>query len=168
MDERARTLAQVPSPGSPASEFLEIATFALADEHYAVEARYVREVIRSTELTPVPGAPDFLVGIVNRRGEILAIFDLRKLLGVIGPELTNHLPVVALGGERPEFGLVVDEVHEVTRVLIKEIFPPPESFSGIARDFIRGVTQNALTLLDGEALLKDRRLFIDQADDPGA
>src|SRR5947209_17100846 len=71
MEERARTLARIPPRAPHATEVLEVVTFGLADERYAVETRHVREVVRPAEFTPVPGAPDFLVGLVNLRGDIL-------------------------------------------------------------------------------------------------
>jgi purine-binding chemotaxis protein CheW len=168
MDERARRLARIPPDLPRAAEMLEIATFKLANERYAVEARHVREVLRSVEFTPVPGAPEFLVGLVNLRGEILAVVDLRKILGLAGTELTDLSRVIVLGHERAEFGVLADEVHEVTMVPIDEVFAPPGSAGGTGREFLRGVTKEALTILDGAALLGDARLFIHQIDEPGA
>ncbi len=85
LDERARALARVPPAAPKASEVLEIATFALANEHYGVETRFVREVVRMADFTPLPGAPSFLVGVLNLRGEILALIDLRTFFGVAAP-----------------------------------------------------------------------------------
>ena len=82
LDERARALARVPPAAAEASQILEIATFALANENYGVETRYVREVVRLSDYTPLPGAPAFLVGVLNLRGEILALIDLRTFFGV--------------------------------------------------------------------------------------
>ena len=89
LDERARALARVPPAAPKASEVLEIATFALANEHYGVETRYVREVVRLADYTPLPGAPAFLVGVLNLRGEILALIDLRTFFGVPARGLTD-------------------------------------------------------------------------------
>jgi purine-binding chemotaxis protein CheW len=163
MDERARVLARVPPHQPGAAEILEITTFTLSSERYAVEARYVREVIRSVELTPVPGAPEFLLGLVNLRGEILAVVDLRKVLGLAGTELTGR--ILVLGHERAEFGVLADEVHDVTMVPLDEVFAPPASVAGIGREFLRGVTKDALIILDGAALLAERRLFIEQSEE---
>jgi purine-binding chemotaxis protein CheW len=167
MDERARLLARVPAAKPRAAEMLEIATFKLADERYAVEARHVREVLRSGELTPVPGAPEFLVGLVNLRGEILAVVDLRRFLGLGGAELTDRSRIIVLGHQRAEFGVLADEVHEVTTVPIDEVFAPVGSVAGIGREFLRGVTKDALIILDGARLLKESGLFIDQSDPGG-
>jgi purine-binding chemotaxis protein CheW len=176
MDERARLLARVPAAKPRAAEMLEIATLKLADERYAVEARHVREVLRSGELTPVPGAPEFLVGLVNLRGEILAVVDLRRFLGLGGAELTDRSRIIVLGHQRAEFGVLADEVHEVTTVPIDEVLAPaaptlalPEVGEGRVggREFLRGVTKDALIILDGARLLKESGLFIDQSDPGG-
>jgi hypothetical protein len=81
LEERARALARVP-PAEYAGAVLEVVTFDLAGERYALETRHVRAVVRLGEHTPVPGAPDFLVGVLNLRGEVLAVMDLGKVLGL--------------------------------------------------------------------------------------
>jgi purine-binding chemotaxis protein CheW len=165
MEERARKLARVPPQPPSAAEALEVVTFALADERYAVETCHVREVARSADLTPVPGAPDFFVGLHNLRGEILAVFDLRRFFGVADAGRTERTRVLVLGGERPEFGALADAVHEVTTLRIDEIHEAPGSVAGAGRDYLRGVTAGGLMVLDGAALLRDGRLYIDQAEE---
>jgi purine-binding chemotaxis protein CheW len=165
MGERARLLARVPPRAPEAAEVLEVVTFALGGERYAVETCHVREVVRFDDLTPVPGGPDFLAGLVNLRGEILAVFDLRRFFGVADPGRTERARVIVLGGERAEFGVLADVVHEVTTLRVEEVREPPASVSGAGRDYLRGVTAGALIVLDGAVLLNDRRLFIDQAEE---
>jgi purine-binding chemotaxis protein CheW len=165
MGERARLLARVPPRAPEAAEVLEVVTFALAAERYAVETRHVREVVRFDGLTPVPGGPDFLAGLLNLRGEILAVFDLRRFFGVADPGRTERARVIVLGGDRAEFGVLADAVHEVTPLRVEEVREPPVSVAGAGRDYLRGVTAGALIVLDGAVLLTDRRLFIDQAEE---
>ena len=83
LDRRARQLARVPDAPPRAGEVLELVGFVLAGARYGIESRFVREVARLTRFTPVPGTPAFVLGITNLRGEILALFDLRHLLGVV-------------------------------------------------------------------------------------
>jgi purine-binding chemotaxis protein CheW len=165
MEQRARDLARVPPRPPHATEVLEVVTFALADERYAVETCHTREVRPFPEFTPVPGAPDFLAGLVNLRGEVLAVFDLRRFFGVADRGLTDRSRVIVLGGERAEFGVLADAVHEVTTLRIDEVAEPPASVAGAGRDYLRGVTKDALIVLDGAVLLRDGRLFIDQAEE---
>jgi purine-binding chemotaxis protein CheW len=164
MEERARALARVPPREPAAAEVLEVVTFTLANERYAIETRHVREVVRFTDFTPVPGAPDFLVGLLNLRGEILAVFDLRKFFGVADTGLTDLSRVIVLGNERPELGVLADAAEEVTILRTDEVFAPPGSVAGIGREYLRGVTKAGRILLDGLALLQASRLFIDQGE----
>jgi len=165
MQERAHILARVPPQAPRAADVLEVAIFTLANERYAIETHHIREVARFREFTPVPGAPDFLVGLLNLRGEILAVFDLRKFFGVADPGLTDLSRVLVLGGERPEFGVLADTVHEIRTLRIDDVFEPPGSVAGIGREYPRGVTADGIIVLDGALLLQTTRLFLDQGDD---
>jgi purine-binding chemotaxis protein CheW len=166
MDERARVLARVPVRPPGPSEILEIATFTLASERYAIETRYIAKVVRLTDFTPVPGSPDFLGGVLNLRGEILALIDLRAFLGIVGAGLTDLSRIIVLGVERNEFGIMADAVHEVTTLRLDEVFAPPASIPGSGRPYLRGVTADARIILDGAALIRDEGLYIDQSDEP--
>jgi purine-binding chemotaxis protein CheW len=161
LEGRARALARVPPEAPDASAFLPVVTFTLAGERYAVEARYVREVVRPGEYTAVPGAPDFLVGVVNLRGDILAVFDLRKFFGLAPGAVTDLSRILVLGGDRAEFGVLADAAHEVRPLRAAELLEPPASVAGVGREYLRGVTEEALAVLDGLVLLRDSRLFID-------
>jgi purine-binding chemotaxis protein CheW len=164
LQERARALARPPAEKPAASELLHVVAFALGAERYALEARHVREVVRFTEYTPVPGTPPFLVGVCNLRGEILAVIDLRHFFGIAARGLTDLSRVLVLGGDRPEFGVLADAVHEVMALPTAEVLEPPATVAGIGREYLRGVTGDALIVLDGAILLQDRRLFLDEAE----
>ncbi|MET0595126.1 MAG: chemotaxis protein CheW [Polyangiaceae bacterium] len=164
--ERARLLAR-PRETLTAQKLtgLRLATFALTGERYGLEARLVIEISRLTDFTPLPHAPDHLVGITNLRGEILPVFDLRALLGLSRRALDDMSRLVVLGRGRAEFGVLADSTRELVVLPPNELLPPPPSVSDGARHFMRGVTKDALVVLDGEVLLDDRRLYCDQGDD---
>jgi purine-binding chemotaxis protein CheW len=164
LEERARALARVAAAPASAAEMLEVATFTLGNERYGIETRHVREVARLAEYTPVPGAPDFVLGILNLRGEIVALIDLRRLFGIGQSGTTDTSRVVVLGGSRREFGVLVDAVSEVLHLRADEVFDPPPTAGSPARNCLRGVTREALIILDGGALLQDGRLIIDASD----
>jgi purine-binding chemotaxis protein CheW len=174
LEERARKLAQTQQEASTAEGLLVVA-FHLANERFAVEARYVREVLRlSGGCTPLPGAPPFVHGILNLRGEILDVLDLRPLLGLAAP--ISPVPareqtaarVIVLGVDRAELGLLVDAADEVTKLLESDVHATPESITGPGREYLRGVTAQAVSLVDGAVLLRDDRLFVDQPEEANA
>jgi purine-binding chemotaxis protein CheW len=172
LEERARLLARQPQGAGAADEGMLLVAFRLADERFAVEARYVREVLRLGGCTPLPGAPPFVHGIVNLRGEILDVLDLRPLLGLPGNASSEPAGpaarVVVLGVDRAEMGLLVDAAEEVVRVPAADLHDPPDSITGPGREYLRGVTAEAVSILDGAVLLRDERLFVEQAEEGNA
>ena len=161
LDERARRLAAAIADVTFATgaEVLEVATFTLSGERYAIETRYIREIVPLADFTPVPRSPSFLFGVVNLRGDVLAVFDLRPLLGLGQGSISDLFRVIVLGRERAEFGVLADAVHEVTTLPAAALFDLPGT-DGHHR-FVRGVTTEALAVLDGQLVLNDTQFSID-------
>lgn len=168
MDERARLLARPLAEREAPGQLVEVLTFSLGREAYAIESKHVREVVRLVDYTPVPGTPEFLLGVINLRGEILAIADLRKLLGVAPQGFTDLSRVIVLGGDRAEFGILADAAHENRVLLATQILEPTGAAGGIGREHLRGVTSEGLIVLEGRMLLGDSRLFIGGERDDAA
>lgn len=166
MDERARALARPPEPTEQA-DALAVMTFALGAERYAIETQYVREAVRLREFSPVPGAPDFVLGVTNLRGNVLCLMDLRRFFDVPSTGLTDLSRMVVVGTERAEFGILVDETFEIATLRPDDIVPPPGSVAGVGREYLLGMTREALIVLDGAALLRDRRLYVNQDERAG-
>ncbi|MBY0522029.1 MAG: chemotaxis protein CheW [Gemmataceae bacterium] len=164
MEERARLLARVPEVATAAGQTLELVCIALADERYAVGLSFAQEVVRFREPTIVPGMPAHLVGLVNFRGELLPVVDLRPLLGLPTPSATDQTRVIVLGSQRAELGLLADRAFAVGRVRASELFEP----SGREHRGIRGVTADGLVVLDGATLLADDRFFFGRDGEGGA
>ena len=162
LEARARLLARVPVEPPRAGEVLELVGFVLAGARYAIESRFVREVARLTRFTPVPGTPAFVLGVTNLRGEILALFDLRHLLGVVTEGVTDLGRIVVLGDQRREFGLLADAASEVLYVRGASL---AQTETAWGRAYVRGVTADGVIVLSGEALLNDPRLTIDPEQD---
>ena len=155
---RARVLARVPAEPARPGEMLELVVFSLAGERYGIESRLVREVARLTRYTPVPGTPPFVLGVTSLRGEILALFDLRQLLGVVSVGVTDLGRIVVLGENRREFGLLADSASEILTVPRAGL---AQSDTAWGRAFVRGVTPDGVIVLSGEALLGDPQLTVD-------
>jgi len=160
LDERARRLAQSPVPVEPV-DMLELLTFSLGRESYAIETHYVLEIARLVDFTMVPGAPAHLVGVTNLRGEIIPIFDLGALVSATRPSLSEQTRLLVLGDEKPDLGLTVDAARDVVLAASSEVQQPTESMRARVGSMLRGVTNAALLVLDGKALLEDPRLFVE-------
>ncbi len=164
MAERALVLARETASAPAPSETLDVLRFSLGRERYAIEARHVCEVVRLVDFTPVPGAGEVVLGVTNLRGEVLCVVDLRHFLGVRQRGLNDLSRIIVLGAEGPEFGVLADEAHEISGLHTRDLRPPPTSLAGIGREYLLGVTDDALLVLDGAVLLRDPRLFIDQSE----
>lgn len=163
MAERAKALAKVPDTAPNSDEILEVMIVRLATERLAIETRFIHEVYRVSDITPVPGGPTFLLGVTNMRGSVLSVLDLRTFFG-IATDPEPQPQIIILGTKRQEFGMLVDEVYEVTTLRIDEVVEAPGCVHGANRDYLRGVTADAMLILDGEMLLSDERLFMDERE----
>ena len=158
LEARARHLARVSSAEDQPREEIEVVTFALSKERYAIESRYVLEVRQFADSTPVPGGPPHLLGLTNLRGSILPIFDLRELFGIPQRTISDLFRVIVLGDERAEFAFLADAVEEVTAIPADEVGEPPASQMS---EFVGGVTKDALVLLDGRILMTSDRFYVE-------
>jgi purine-binding chemotaxis protein CheW len=161
LEARARDLARRPSKADLDGETIEVLLMGLRGERYAIETRHVRQVIQPGPCTPVPGGHEFLAGVLNLDGEILAVFDLGRALGIGGHEPDNFSRVVVLGDDQDEFGVGVDSTHEVLRIRIEDLFDAVGP--GDARYLLKGLTADAVGILDGRELLADGRFQVDWA-----
>jgi purine-binding chemotaxis protein CheW len=159
MDERARALAST-GEQKDVGATVEVVTFSLSKELYGIETRYVWEVVRLVDFTPVPGAPEFIMGLTSLRGEILAIVDLRTFFGATRKGLSDLSRLLVLGTEGAEFGIMADRLLEIITLEVDQIYDPSRFVSGDGREYLKGVTNEALILLDGDVLIRDRRLYV--------
>lgn len=162
LEERSRRLARVQSDDERTDDALEVLTFTIGNENFAIETRFVRVVAPFHDFTPVPGVPAHFLGVTKLEGEVLALVDLRRLFGMPIRGLSDLARVVVLGQEQAEFGLLAAATEEVT--FVSNLAPAPSSIRDADRACLRGVTSDAASVLDGNALLADPRLFVDQSE----
>jgi len=157
---RAQALAQAPEDKQTPAEFLEVVEFLLAGERYAVESRYVREIYPLDALTPLPCTPRFVLGIINVRGEIFSVIDLKKFFDLPEKGLPERSKAILLRAEEMELGLLADEVFGVRPVPLERLQAPLPTLTGIRAEYLRGVTKERLAILDAEKLLGDKRIIV--------
>lgn len=122
------------------SVLLQLASFELADEEYALDISAVQEIVRMSSVTRVPRAPAFVEGVINLRGKIVPVLDLRKRFGMtpIEPTKATRIIIVEIAGKT--VGLLVDGVREVLRLSSDAIEPTPDLVSSdLDAAFLRGV-----------------------------
>jgi len=159
---RAQALARPVVETTAATETFELLVFSLAGERYGVETASVLEVIPLRELTPVPCTPPFVLGVVNHRGRILPVLDLRRLFDLTGQGMTDGGRVVAVEAGGMTFGIFADAVAGTVRVGADEVAPPPTTLTGDRRTFIQGVTREMAAVLDLNALARDPRILVNE------
>lgn len=153
LEARARVLARPLAPDHPGAT-LSLVTFGLVEETYGIEARHVCGVFRLTDLAPLPGADAAVAGLTGWRGELLTVLDLRVLLGLPGAGLDDRVWVVAVGRERPVFGLLARAVRDLVTVRGDQMSPPRDP--GDARRLVRGVTRDAVQVVEIESIMAAR------------
>ncbi len=138
-------------------------TFRLGEETYGINVMQVQEVLRVTEIAPVPGAPDYVVGIINLRGNVVTVIDTRKRFGLIPKEPDDASRIVIIEAEDQVIGILVDSVAEVVELRASEIESAPNVGNEESARYIQGVTSHGgelLILVDLNQLLSDE----DKAD----
>ncbi|HOD41867.1 MAG TPA: chemotaxis protein CheW, partial [Candidatus Wallbacteria bacterium] len=117
----------------------QLVSFRLGVEEYGVSIMKVQEIIRMQEITKVPQMPDFIEGIINLRGNVIPIIDLRKRFGLSCAEKTIDSRIVVVSVRERIVGIIVDGVSEVLRLSEEQIEPPPPAVSTAGREYIKGV-----------------------------
>jgi purine-binding chemotaxis protein CheW len=156
---RALALAQEP-PREAAEAQIEVVTFLLAHEEYALEANFVREVYPLTDLVPLPCTPAFVVGVISVRGQILSVIDLKRFFDVPTQGGTGLNKVIVLHSHDLEVGILADAILGTRSIPPSDLQPPPPMLTGVRAEYLKGVTSEPLMVLDAAAILSDERLIV--------
>ena len=133
-------------------------TFRLDEEIYGINVMLVQEVLRITDIAPVPGAPGYVVGIINLRGNVVTVIDTRMRFGLPSREMDDSTRIVIIEAEKQTVGIVVDSVAEVVDIYSNEIESAPNVGNDETARYIEGVVsrgEELLILVDLNKLLSD-------------
>ena len=133
-------------------------TFQLENESYGINVMQVQEVLRYTEIAPVPGAPPYVLGIINLRGNVVTVIDTRSRFALPNAETTDQTRIVIIEAENQVVGILVDAVAEVVYLRQSEIETTPNVGNDESAKFIQGVchkNDELLILVDLEKLMSD-------------
>ncbi|MFT6268447.1 MAG: purine-binding chemotaxis protein CheW [Alphaproteobacteria bacterium] len=142
----------------PNDEVLQWVTYRLDEETYGINVMQVQEVLRYTEIAPVPGAPDYVMGIINLRGNVVTVIDTRARFGLPPSEITDSSRIVIIESDEHVVGILVDSVAEVVYLRSSEIDSAPNVGTEESTKFIQGVSNRGdelLILVDLNKLLSD-------------
>ena len=137
------------------SAIQQLVTFRLGDEEYGVDILKVHEIDRMMDITEVPNAPPSIEGVINLRGKVIPVINLRKKFNLPDREADGRTKIVVVD-IGTSAGMIVDSVSEVLRISSDIVEPPPPMTAGVSSEYIRGVGKlkdRLLILLDIEKLL---------------
>jgi purine-binding chemotaxis protein CheW len=168
MMARAKELARAPVEREKAEKIIEVVEFLLAYERYGIESTYISEVWPLKDITPLPGAPPFVAGIINVRSQILSVIDIKKFfdlpekgLGDLNKVLILHSCGPGEGNaEEMEFGILADAIIGVRTVRPGDLQPAPPTFTGVRLEYLRGITEERVAILDAVKLLSDDEINV--------
>lgn len=142
-------------------ELLQLVTFRLGDEEFGVNILNVEEINRMVEITRVPNAPSFVEGVINLRGRVIPIINLRKRFGLDNKEMDRDTRIMVMDINGSTVGMVVDAVSEVLRIPSDTVVAAPAITNGINSRYIKGIGKlddRLIILLDLEKLFKDSEI----------
>ena len=164
--ERARILARVPAATGDAEDGLPVVVFTLARERYALESRWVAEVVTVDGLTPIPCTPKHVRGIVNLRGRIVTVIDLKTVFELEDSNREEGYRLIVLRSAAMEFALLADTVVGVEVFAAGKLQPPPPTLNAVRADYLKGVSKGQVAVLDGAKLLAAPWLIVDETVAP--
>ncbi len=138
------------------TDILQLVSFMIGNEEFGVDILKVQEINKLVQITKVPNAPHFVEGVINLRGRIIPIIDLRTRLGLPKKEYDKNTRIIVIELNENTIGFIVDAVNEVLRISGSIIEPPPQISKGINTEYITAVAKledRLLILLDLENLL---------------
>jgi purine-binding chemotaxis protein CheW len=136
-------------------------TFVLENEEYGIEIIKIREIIGIMDITTVPNTPEFIKGVINLRGKVIPVIDLRLKFGMEEAEYTSETCIIVVEVKGTLFGAAVDTVSEVADITAKQIEPTPSFGGSIDTDYILGmakIKENVKILLDIEMIISNEEL----------
>ena len=160
LKSRASELAREVEKKERDETHLEVVEFLLANERYALELDFIREIYPLKEFTPLPCTPNFVMGIINVRGQILSIIDLKKFFSLPEKGFTDLDRILILRSDEKEFGILADEILGVRSIPISNIQPSLPTLSGIKDKYLKGVTGDRIVILNGERILADPDIVV--------
>lgn len=148
--------------GRDKDELLQLVTFRIGNEEYGVDILHVQEIIRMIDITRMPSTPEHIDGVINLRGNVIAVMDLRTRFGMEHRPHDGHTRIMVVNLSGTVMGFVVDAVSEVLRIPAGTVAPPPSVMESVDAEYISGVGKlqdRLLILVDLEKIMGDQEML---------
>ncbi|WP_295296152.1 chemotaxis protein CheW [uncultured Brachyspira sp.] len=135
---------------------INLVTFKLGNNEYAIDIMQAKEIIKMEKITLIPNAPDYVEGVINLRGNIIPIVDLKKRFNLDENEGEKNTGIIIVKIDDVDMGIIIDAISKVVSIATSNIQPPPPMLSGIGQKYIKGVAKledKLLVVLDLEKLI---------------
>ncbi len=142
-------------------ELLQLVTFNIGKEEFGVDILHVQEINRMTHITKVPNAPHFVEGVINLRGRVIPVIDLRLKLKIEKKDYDKNTRIIVVEVDNKTIGFIVDSVNEVLRIPANLTEVPPDMVSGVESEFIKSVGKledRLLILIDIQKVIQTNEI----------
>ena len=164
LKERAKKLAR-PAIKKTEEEEIDIIEFTMSFENYGIESSFVREIYQLKEIVQIPGAPVFIYGITNIRGQIISIINLKKLFELPEHGISDMNKIIIIRNQKMEFGLLADSVVGMKKIAVKSMQKKLPTLNGIREKYLMGISADKTIVLDGNKLLSDNSMIVNDKTD---
>lgn len=161
LKKRAEKLAHTEKSRDVTNNCIEVLNFKLTKENYAIETHYIKEIFPFKNVSHLPGAPNFVFGLINVRRKIISVIDLKVFFGLPSDDGPGK-KVIILSSPEMEFALLSDKVSNVSKIRLEEIEPPLPTLTGIRQEFLKGTLTDGTVILDGHKLLTSKQIVVDE------
>jgi len=144
------------------TELLESTLFVLSEEKYAIESAYIKETLKLNKFTVLPNTPSFLVGVFNLRGKIISIINIKEFFGLSDEKITDLKRVIIMQLNDLIFGILVDRIEGIINIDEKKLTKEIKTLNDVKKKYFKGVDPNGIIMLDGNKILCDKKLIIEE------
>ncbi len=160
LKDRAKLLARESGTRPVEGTIFTVVEFSINAELYAIELPYIHEIFPLKELTEIPGVPAFILGVVNMRGKIISVVDVRQFFDLPGKEVSDSSRVIVLRSPEMEYGILADAIRGIRSIPEAETVASLPTLTGIRREFLKAITCDQTVILDGKKLLSDPKMVV--------
>jgi purine-binding chemotaxis protein CheW len=160
LKERAAELARRLDDDVEEGATIQVLEFGLGKERYAVETSAVKEICRFKTITPMPGLPPFILGVISVRGRICSVVDIGRLFDGPPRDTKSFETGVVLRSARMEFAIVADEIHGTRRLAVGTLQTDVPTLTGVRKEYLKGITPERVAVLDAHRMLSDDKLVL--------